>query len=71
LRRAAPLELTWTAALAALSSTALAAAATQLICPVDDPAHQIVGHVVPVTVLALLGTVIGFRALNWVRSARP
>jgi hypothetical protein len=70
LRQAAPLELTWTAALAALSSTALAAAATQLICPIDDPAHQIVGHVVPVTVLALLGTVIGFRALNWRRSAR-
>jgi hypothetical protein len=70
LRRAAPLEITWTAALAALSSTALAAAATQLICPVDDAAHQIVGHVMPVTVLAVLGTVIGFRTLNWRRSAR-
>jgi hypothetical protein len=70
LRRAAPLELTWTAALAALSSTAVAAAATQLICPVDDPAHQIVGHVLPVTVLALLGMVIGFRTLNRRRSAR-
>jgi hypothetical protein len=71
LRRAAPLELIWSAALAALSSTALAAAATQLICPVDDPAHQIVGHVVPVTVLAILGTLIGFRTLNWRRSGRP
>jgi hypothetical protein len=70
LRRAAPLEPTWTAALAALSSTALAAAATQLICPIDDAAHQIVGHLVPVIVLALLGTVIGFRTLNWRRSAR-
>ena len=69
LRRAASLEITWTAALAALSSTALAAAATQLICPVDDPAHQIVGHVLPVTVLALLGTVIGFRTLDWRDSA--
>jgi hypothetical protein len=71
LRRAAPLERTWTAALAALSSTALAAAATQLICPVDDAAHQIVGHVAPVTVLAFLGTVIGFRTLRWPRSPRP
>jgi hypothetical protein len=70
LRRAAPLEPTWTAALAALSSTALAAAATQLICPVDDAAHQIVGHVMPVTVLALVFTVIGFRALKWPRSPR-
>ncbi|HEX7797587.1 MAG TPA: NrsF family protein [Vicinamibacterales bacterium] len=70
LRRAAPLELTWTAALAALSSTALAAAATQLICPVDDAAHQIVGHVAPVAVLGFLGTVIGFRTLRWPGSPR-
>ena len=70
LRRAAPLELTWTAALAALSSTTVAAAATQLICPVDDAAHQIVGHVLPVTVLALVGTIIGVRTLNWRRSIR-
>jgi hypothetical protein len=55
----------WTASLAALASSALAAAATQLICPVDDPAHQLVGHVVPVAIIAVAGTVIGRRALNW------
>jgi hypothetical protein len=65
LRRAAPLEPTWTASLGALASSALAAAATQLICPVDDPAHQLVGHVVPVAIIAVAGTVIGRRALNW------
>jgi hypothetical protein len=51
LRRAAPLQLVQSAALAALGATALGAVATQFICPVDDPAHQLVGHVVPVVVL--------------------
>jgi hypothetical protein len=69
LRRAAPLDFVWTGSLAALAATAMAAAATQLVCPVDDPAHQLVGHVVPVIVLAAAGTAIGVRALNWLRPA--
>jgi hypothetical protein len=44
LRRAAPLRLTWSAALATLAALAMSAVATQVICPIDDPAHQIVGH---------------------------
>jgi len=71
LRRAAPLEPMWSASLAALAATAFGAVATQLICPVDDPAHQIVGHVLPVIVLAMAGTAIGFRALDrFTREAR-
>jgi len=71
LRRAAPLEPMWSASLAALAATAFGAVATQLICPVDDPAHQIVGHVLPVIVLAMAGTAIGFRALDrFTRGAR-
>lgn len=64
LRRAAPLEPMWCASLAALAATAFGAVATQFICPVDDPAHQIVGHVLPVIVLAMAGTAVGFRALD-------
>jgi hypothetical protein len=64
LRRAAPLEPVWSASLAALAATALGAVATQFICPVDDPAHQIVGHLLPVIVVAMGGTAIGFRALD-------
>src|SRR4029078_13065040 len=55
LRRAAPLQRVWTAASASLGAVALAAAATQFVCPVDDPAHQLVGHVLPVALLTALG----------------
>jgi hypothetical protein len=66
LRRAAPLRLRWSAGLASLAALALAAAGTQFICPVNDPAHLLVGHVVPVAGLAFAGALIGSRAL-----ARP
>ena len=65
LRRAAPLQRAWSGALAALAAAAIAAAATQFICPVDDPAHQLVGHLLPVMVLSLLGAIGGQRYLNW------
>jgi hypothetical protein len=66
LRRAAPLRCMWSAGLASLAALALAAAGTQFICPINDPAHLLVGHLVPVAGLALAGAVIGSRAL-----ARP
>ena len=43
----------------------VAAVATQLICPVDDPAHLIVGHVVPVAFLSAWGAMVGRRWLDW------
>jgi hypothetical protein len=64
LRRAAPLRRAWCAALAALASAALAATATQLICPIDDPAHHVVSHVAPVALLTGLGTLAGSRTLR-------
>lgn len=65
LRRAAPLRAAWSAGLATLAAVALGAAGTQIICPVDDPAHQLVGHVGPVVVLALAGTLFGRHHLEW------
>jgi hypothetical protein len=65
LRRAAPLRRAWSAALATLAAGALAAVATQIICPVDDPAHQLVGHVLPVALLSVWGAIVGRRWLNW------
>ena len=65
LRRAAPLRRAWSAALATLAAVALAAVATQFICPVDDPAHQLVGHVLPVAFLSVWGAIVGRRWLNW------
>jgi hypothetical protein len=67
LRRAAPLHQAWTAALATLAATALGAAATQFICPIDDPAHQLVGHFLPVLAFSVAGTIAGRRSLDWLR----
>ena len=67
LRRAAPLRQAWTGALATLAAAALGAAATQVLCPIDDPAHQLVGHVLPVILLAIAGTIAGRRAFDWLR----
>jgi hypothetical protein len=67
LRRAAPLRPAWSGALAALAAAALGAAGTQLLCPIDDPAHQLVGHLLPVILLALAGTIAGRRAFDWLR----
>lgn len=65
LRRAAPLQPTWSAALAALSATALGAVATQIVCPIDDPAHHLMGHFVPVVLLTFWGTLARRRSLDW------
>lgn len=65
LRRAAPLRHRWSGGLAALAALALAAAGTQFICPVNDPAHLLVGHLAPVAALALGGPLIGARAFAW------
>jgi hypothetical protein len=65
LRRAAPLRRAWSAALATLAAVALSAFATQFICPVDDPAHLLVGHVLPVACLSVWGAFAGRRWLNW------
>jgi hypothetical protein len=64
LRRAAPLRRSWSAALATLAAVALGAAATQFLCPIDDPAHLLVGHVPPVASLAIGGAIAGRRALD-------
>lgn len=68
-RRGAPLRRSWTGALAALAALALGAAATQFICPLDDPAHQFVGHLLPVAVLSMVGALAGHRYLNWLTRA--
>jgi hypothetical protein len=64
LRRGAPVRRTWCAALATLASATLAATATQIICPIDDPAHHLTSHVLPVSLLTAAGTLAGTRALR-------
>jgi hypothetical protein len=67
LQRAAPLDATWSAALAALAGTGVGAFATHVICPIDDPAHHLVGHFAPVMLLTMAGMAAGRRSLDWLR----
>ncbi len=67
-RRAAPLQPGWTAGIAAIAAVTVASAATQVICPVDDPAHQLVGHVLIAAAVGLAGFVVGRGRLVWRRS---
>jgi hypothetical protein len=64
-RRAAPLRPAWCGAMAMLAAVSIGAAATQFVCPLDDPAHQLVGHALPVAMLSMLGALAGQRYLNW------
>ena len=64
LRRAAPLRMRWTGALAALAVLALGALGTQFVCPINAPAHQLVWHFVPVIVLMSVGLVLGARVFD-------
>ena len=69
LRRAAPLQRGWTAAFAMLAALAFGAAGTQVLCPIDDPAHHLVGHVAPLAILAVMGTLAFQRSLDWMRKS--
>lgn len=64
LARAAPLRPLWTAAVASLASIATGAAVAQVLCPVDDPRHQLIGHVVIALFVAGAGLLVGRPALN-------
>ncbi len=57
-RRAAPLRLGWTAALAAAAAASMAAMAIQVVCPLDNAGHAFLGHFVPVLTLAALGLAV-------------
>ena len=71
LARAAPLQPLWTAAAASLASMATGAVVAQVLCPLDDPMHQLIGHVLIGLVVAGAGLVAGHRALQpWRGSTR-
>lgn len=58
IRRAAPLRPAWTAATISLSAIAVASAATQVMCPLSDPAHQLGGHVLVAAVVGVSGLLV-------------
>ena len=51
--------------LAALGVATLAASFLQFFCPMEDPAHLMVFHVLPVILLAPVGMLVGRVMLKW------
>ena len=62
--RAAPLQRFWTAGIASLAAIATGAAMAQVLCPLDDPRHQLIGHVVIALLVAGTGLLAGRRTLG-------
>ncbi len=64
LRRAAPLRLAWTAALAAMAAMAIGALAVQMVCPHNEAAHALLGHFGPVLAFCGMGAGAARRLLT-------
>jgi hypothetical protein len=64
LRRSAPLRLAWTSGLAAVAAMAIGAVAVQVICPINDSGHALLGHLGPVLTLGGAGAATARRLLN-------
>jgi len=57
-RRAAPLQLGWTAGLAATAAASMGAVAVQIVCPLDHAGHAFLGHFIPVMAIAAIGVAV-------------
>jgi hypothetical protein len=57
-RRGTPLRPGWTAAMAALAAASAGALAVHVACPLDDPGHVFLGHVVPVIAMAAVAITV-------------
>jgi hypothetical protein len=67
LRRAAPLEPAWASAMAGMAAMGAAAGAIQAICPLNDPAHALLGHFGPVLAV---GALAAWAAPRWLTPRR-
>jgi hypothetical protein len=65
LRRAAPHKTRWTGSLAFLAASALATAASQLICPKDGALHIIMWHIAPAAGIGGMGAVLGRKLFSY------
>jgi hypothetical protein len=64
LRRSAPLRLAWTSGLATVAAMAIGAVAVQVICPINDSGHALLGHLGPVLALGGAAAATARRLLN-------
>jgi hypothetical protein len=70
IRNGAPLSLGWSAGLAALAAASIGVTATQVVCPIDNPAHHLVGHLAPMALLTLGIAAARRRSLGWLGTHR-
>ncbi len=64
-RKGAPTRPMATGGWVAFSAGCLASFAMQVVCTHENPLHEVVWHVVPVALLAVLGMSLGRRYLRW------
>jgi hypothetical protein len=57
-RRGAPLRPGWTAAMATVAAASAGALAVHVACPLDDPGHVFLGHLVPVMAMAAAAVMV-------------
>jgi hypothetical protein len=64
-KRAAPVDLAFTATWTATSVGAMAAMFMHLVCSHENPAHLLIWHVFPLVLLILIASAISQRVLRW------
>ena len=65
LKRTAPTSLFTTAFLGTFSAASFGYIAIRLVCPIDDPMHHIVSHLLPIIFYSIAGGMLGSRYLKW------
>jgi hypothetical protein len=67
-RAGAPTRPAWTGMLAVMAAGGAAAAGASIVCPIDESAHLMLWHFLPVISLAALGAAAGWMWLDRLRS---
>jgi hypothetical protein len=65
LKKGATTQALWAGYAALLATASFAALGMRYLCPVDDPAHLLVWHFMPVLAYAVIGPVAGRYFLRW------
>lgn len=65
LKKGATTQALWAGYAALLATASLAALGMRYLCPVDDPAHLLVWHFLPVLAYAVIGSIVGRYLLRW------
>ena len=65
LKKGATTQALWAGYAALLATASFAALGMRYLCPVDDPAHLLIWHFLPVLAYAMIGPIVGRYLLRW------